>query len=221
MSDELEALIVSLEVSLLAMTLMLPPGLALAFWLARGPSRGRAVVEALVMLPLVLPPVAIGVALLAIFGRSGLGLLSLVGTWKGAAVAAAVVALPVFVRVARSAFEGVDERLEAIAGVLGASPLRVTLTVTLPLAARGLVAATVLGFARALGEFGATIVVAGAVRGETETLPIAIFQAYESRGSATALCLISGGLALVLSLVSSWLSVRAAGGGAAAPGSAG
>ncbi len=138
------------------------------------------------------------------------GRLALVGTGQGASLAAAVVALPVFVRVARAALEEVDPRLEAIASVLGASPVRVTLTITLPLAARGLVAATVLGFARALGEFGATIIVAGAVRGETETLPIAIFQAYESKGSATALCLISGSFALVLALVSSWLSPRRA-----------
>ena len=187
---------------------MLPPGLALAFLLARGPTRLRTAIEALVMLPLVLPPVAIGVGLLAIFGRQGLGFLSLVGTWQGASLAAAVVALPVFVRVARAALEDVDPRLEAIASVLGAPPWRVALTITLPLARRGLLAATILGFARALGEFGATIVVAGAVSGETETLPIAIFQAFEERGSAASLCLVSGALALGLAALSAWLSPR-------------
>ncbi len=205
---ELRALLVSLEVASLALALMLPPGLALAFLLARGPARLRTAVEALVMLPLVLPPVAIGVGLLAIFGRQGLGFLSLVGTWQGASLAAAVVALPVFVRVARAALEDVDPRLEAIASVLGAPPWRVALTITLPLARRGLLAATVLGFARALGEFGATIVVAGAVSGETETLPIAIFQAFEERGSAASLCLVSGALALGLAALSAWLSPR-------------
>jgi len=209
-SPELEALRISLEVASAAMLLVVPIGLALAWWLARGPARGRAVVEALVLLPLVLPPVAIGVALLAVLGRNGLGLVSFVGTWRGAAVAAAVVALPVFVRVARAAIEEVDPRLEGMASVLGASPPRVALTVTLPLAERGLVAALVLGFARALGEFGATIVVAGAVRGETETLPIAIFQAFEERGSATALCALSAGLALALALASAWLAPRRA-----------
>ena len=205
---ELRALLVSLEVASLALLLMLPPGLALAFLLARGPTRLRTAIEALVMLPLVLPPVAIGVGLLAIFGRQGLGFLSLVGTWQGASLAAAVVALPVFVRVARAALEDVDPRLEAIASVLGAPPWRVALTITLPLARRGLLAATILGFARALGEFGATIVVAGAVSGETETLPIAIFQAFEERGSAASLCLVSGALALGLAALSAWLSPR-------------
>ncbi len=210
MTPELRALLVSLEVATLALALVLPPGLALAFFLARSRSRARPFVEALVLLPLVLPPVAIGVALLALFGRQGLGWLFLVGTWPGASVAAAVVALPVFVRVARAALEDVDPRLEEMASVLGASPARVALTVTAPLAGRGLLAASVLAFARALGEFGATIVVAGAVTGETETLPIAIFQAFESRGNAASLCLVSGGLALVLALASALLSPRRA-----------
>ena len=208
MSDELRALRVSLETGSLAMLFMLPPGLALALYLARGPARLRSLVEAVVMLPLVLPPVAIGVFLLSVLGRGGLGFLSLVGTQRGAALAAALVALPIFVRVARAALEDVDPRLEGMAAVLGASPLRVALTITLPLAFRGLLAAFTLAFARALGEFGATIVVAGAVRGETETLPIAIFEAFEHRGSATTLCLISAGLALALAFASARLSPR-------------
>jgi molybdate transport system permease protein len=207
-SDELRALLVSLETGSLAMVFMLPPGLALALYLARGPARLRSLVEAVVMLPLVLPPVAIGVFLLAVLGRGGLGFLSFVCTMRGAALAAALVALPIFVRVARAALEDVDPRLEGMAAVLGASPLRVAVTITLPLAIRGLLAAFTLAFARALGEFGATIVVAGAVRGETETLPIAIFQAFEHRGSATTLCLISAGLALALAIASARLSPR-------------
>ena len=133
------------------------------------------------MLPLVLPPVAIGVFLLALLGRGGLGILSFVGTWRGARSPR---------RSSRSRCSCASRappsrtwtRAWRRASVLGASPRRVFFTVTLPLAARGLVAATVLAFARALGEFGATIVVAGAVRGETETLPIAIFR--PSRGGA-------------------------------------
>jgi molybdate transport system permease protein len=216
---ELAALLVSLEVGLASLVLAVPAGLALAFWLARGPRRGRALVDALVTLPLVLPPTAIGVAILAAFGSHGLGGalaatgLSVVTTWRGAALASAIAALPIFVRVARSAIEGVDPRLEAVAATLGASPARVALTVTLPLARRGLVAATILAFARALGEFGATVLVAGSIRGETETLPLAIYEAFTQPSDAdpwlaARLCLLSGGLALLLSLVATRLEPR-------------
>ncbi len=209
MSEALVALLVSLRVASVAMLFMLPVGVALAFYLARGPKRLRSVVEAVVMLPLVLPPVAIGVFLLALFGRGGLlAFLGFAGTWLGASAAAAAVALPVFVRVARAALEDVDPRLEGMAAVLGAGPIRVAVTITLPLALRGLLAAFTLALARAIGEFGATILVAGAIEGKTETLPIAIFQAFEQRGEATALCLVSAGLAFALALASAWLSPR-------------
>jgi molybdate transport system permease protein len=114
MSLETAALLVSLEVGLAALALVVPVGLGLAYWLARGPRRGRTIVEAVVMLPLVLPPTAVGVAILAVCGREGLGPwlaragLGIVATWKGAALASAIVALPLFVRVARTALEGVD-----------------------------------------------------------------------------------------------------------------
>jgi molybdate transport system permease protein len=215
---EASALLVSLEVSLAALALVLPVGLVLAYYLARGPRRGRELVDALVTLPLVLPPTATGVAILAVFGARGIGPalaragLSIVATWRGAALASAVVALPIFVRVARTALEGVDRRLEDAAALLGASRARVAWTVTLPLASRGLGAATVLAFARALGEFGATILVAGSIRGVTETLPLAIFEAIEDPAAAggdpwlgAKLCLVSAGTALALSLVAAKL----------------
>lgn len=216
MSPELQALLVSLQVSAAALVLVLPPGLALALWLSRGPTRGRTVVEALVMLPLVLPPVAVGVAILALFGRGGLGPwlatlgLQVVATWQGAALASAVVALPVFVRVARSAFDAVDPRLEAAAALLGASPARVLVTITLPLARRGLLAGASLALARALGEFGATVLVAGSLPGETQTLPLAIFEANESGrvDLALRLCALSGLLGLALAAIAARLEPR-------------
>lgn len=216
MRPELQALLVSLQVSGGALLLLLPPGLALALWLSRGPSRGRTLVEAAVMLPLVLPPVAVGVAILALFGRDGLGPwlaavgLQVVATWQGAALASAVVALPVFVRVARAALDAVDPRLEATAALLGASPARVLLTVTLPLARRGLLAGASLGLARALGEFGATVLVAGSLPGETQTLPLAIFEANQAGRVELALrlCALSGLLGLGLTAVAARLEPR-------------
>lgn len=217
MRPELEATLVSLKVGLTALLLVLPPGLGLALWLARGPRRGRTLVDALVTLPLVLPPVAIGAALLLLFGRHGAGPLleglglGVVLSWRGAALASAVVALPVFVRVARAALDQVDPRLEAVAATLGASPARVLTSVTLPLARRGLLAATTLAFARALGEFGATVVVAGSIRGETQTLALAIFEA-EAVDTALTLRLvaISALLGLLLAAVAVRLEPRRA-----------
>lgn len=216
MPVELQALLVSLKVSGAALLLLLPPGLVLALWLSRGPSRGRTVVEALVMLPLVLPPVAVGVGLLALFGRDGLGAwlaaagLQVVATWQGAALASAVVALPVFVRVARSALDAVDPRLEAAAALLGASPVRVLVTITLPLARRGLLAGASLALARALGEFGATVLVAGSLPGETQTLPLAIFEANQAGrvDLALRLCALSGLLGLGLAALAARLEPR-------------
>lgn len=220
MSAELQALLVSLQVAALALVLLVPPGLLLAGWLSRGPARGRTVVEAVVMLPLVLPPVAVGVAILLVFGRDGLGPtlaragLRLVATREGAALASAIVALPVFVRVARAALDGVDPRLEAIAATLGASRLRVLATVTLPLARRGLIAAGSLALARALGEFGATVLVAGSLPGETQTLPLLIFEANESGRAALALraCGLSALLGLALAALAARLEPHRTGG---------
>lgn len=167
-----------------ATALNLVPGVALAWALSRRGWRGRTVVETLVALPLVLPPTAVGLGLLLLFGRSGplggwlhdqLGI-DIAFTWRGVVIASAVVAFPLLVRSARSAFEEVDPRLPAVARTLGRGPLRTFLEVELPLAWRGVVAGAMLAFARALGEFGATILVAGNIPGRTQTLALALFQ---------------------------------------------
>ena len=155
--------------ALVATMVMLPPGVALAWLLARRRFPGRTVIETAVSLPLVMPPVATGLILLELFGRRGpIGrVLAAVGievvfTWKAVVLAMAVMGLPLLVRAGRAGFEQVDHRYEQIAQTLGAGPARVFLTISLPLAGRGVVAGALLGFSRALGEFGATIMIAGA-----------------------------------------------------------
>jgi molybdate transport system permease protein len=187
--DELSALWLSLGVSLWATALVAVPAILLGWLLARREFRGRLLVDALVHLPLVLTPVVVGYLLLLVVGRRGLfgSLLESLGlelafTYQGAVLAAAVIALPLVVRSVRTAVELVDPGLEQAAAVLGAGPLRRMWTVTLPLAAPGIVAGLVLGFARSLGEFGATITLAGNIAGETRTLPIAIFNATQVPG---------------------------------------
>ena len=195
-----------------ALLAVAPPGLALAWVLARYRFPGRTLVETLVTLPLVAPPVATGLILLRLFGRRGalgaflhdrLGI-DVVFTTAGVVLAMAVMALPLFVRTARVAFEGVEPRLERVARTLGASRRRVFLTVTLPLASRGLAAAALLAGARALGEFGATILVAGAIPGRTETLAVAIYQRIQLGRDAEASAL------LLLSLVVAFAATAAA-----------
>ncbi len=163
--------------------LILPPGIALGWVLARWEWRGKALVETVVALPLVMPPVATGLVLLRLLGRRGLvgrwceavfGA-EIVFTWRAVVIAAAVMSFPLLVRTARLAFEGVNPRLEQVARTLGAGPWRAFATITLPLAARGLVAGAVLAFARALGEFGATVMVAGFIPGRTATLSLSIY----------------------------------------------
>lgn len=173
----------TLGVSALAIALILPPGLLLSWLLARRDWPGKSLLETVVALPLVLPPVATGLLLLKAVGRRGpLGAwlhsldLDLVFTWRGVVLAMAVMSFPLLVRGARSAFEEVDPRLEQMARTLGAGGLRIFLTVTLPLAARGILGGTLLAFARSIGEFGATIVVAGNIPGRTSTLSLAIYQ---------------------------------------------
>jgi molybdate transport system permease protein len=168
---------------MLGTLLILPPGITLAWLLARRQWRGKSLVETLVSLPLVLPPVVTGLLLLKLFGRRGpLGRwlweafeVEVVFTWKAVVIALAVMALPMLVRAARAAIEEVDQRLEQQARTLGAGELRVFLTITLPLARRGVLAGALLAFARALGEFGATIMIAGNIPGETTTLSVAIY----------------------------------------------
>ena len=186
-SDEWQILCFTLETAFIAVALITPLGVGLAWFLARREWRGKALVETLASLPLVMPPVATGLILLRLFGRRGpLGSIlegcfgwSVIFTWKAVVLAMAVMSFPLLMRSARTAFEGVDPRLESIARTLGAGPWRVFWTVTLPLGKRGVAAGMVLAFARALGEFGATVLVAGNIPGRTTTLAVDIFQMIE------------------------------------------
>ena len=201
-AELLEVTSFTLLMAALAALVMLPPGLALAWVLARKEFIGRSVLETLVSLPIVVPPVATGLILLDLFGRRGpigrildpLGI-EVVFTWKAVVISMAVMGLPLFVRAARAAFEQVDRRYEAIAGTLGARPWRVFWTVSLPLAWRGVLAGLVLGFSRAIGEFGATIMLAGALPG-TRTLSVAIYRNAELGNDAAAMTLIAGSVAI-------------------------
>jgi molybdate transport system permease protein len=174
----------TLGVATLSTLLIVPFGVPLAWLLARRNWPGKALVETLVTLPLVLPPVATGLILLELFGRRGPlgGFLERHGgweiafTWKAVVLAMGVMSFPLLVRAARIAFEQVNPRLEQVARTLGAGSMRIGVTITLPLAARGIVAGCVLAFARALGEFGATVLVAGIIPGATATLSTAIYQ---------------------------------------------
>jgi molybdate transport system permease protein len=188
----------TLRVSLAATVLVAPVGIALGYALARRSFPGKSVVETLVALPLVLPPTAIGYLLLTLFARSGLlgertlGFdLDLLFTWRAAVLASAVVALPLVARTARTAFEEVEPRLELMARTLGMSRARTFVAVTLPLARRGLIAAVALGFGRALGEFGATVIVAGSIPGRTQTLALAIFSEIQLGNTEAALRLVA------------------------------
>ncbi len=203
------AVLLSLRVAAVATLAVAVAGTALAWVLVRRRFPGRGALGVAVMLPLVLPPTVTGYYLLAALGRSGpVGRLleavlgrGVVFTWVAAAIASAVVALPLMVGSARAAIEEVDPRLEHMAALLGRSPWQVAWRVTLPLARRGIAAGVVLSFARAFGEFGATLIVAGDIPGRTETLPIAIYAALQSgddRGALTlvALATLAGAAAL-------------------------
>lgn len=202
-----------------ATMLVLPPGVALGWILARRRFPGRSLVETLAMLPLVMPPVATGLLLLWLFGRrSAVGRaldsagLDVVFTWKAVIVAMAVMSLPIVVMTAKAGFEQLNPRFEQMAAVLGAGPVRVFLTISLPLAGRSVMAAALLGFARALGEFGATIMVAGGIPGETETLSVAIYRLTEvgRENDAIGLLVLSVLLAFVAMFVSNQVLRRRA-----------
>jgi molybdate transport system permease protein len=180
------AVLLSLKVGICATLAALVPAMALSFWLARTPSRARAFVEAVVILPMVLPPVVVGYFLLVLFGGGGPFGIHLAFTWQGAALAALVMGFPLMVRTMRHAFEEVDPGLEEAAAVLGAGRLRVFFSVTAPMALRGLVAGALLCFARSLGEFGATITFAGNIEGAGRTLPVAIWTALQTAGGDAA-----------------------------------
>lgn len=201
----------------LATLLMLPPGVLVGWVLARRRFRGRVLLETIVSLPLVMPPVATGLILLmlvapagpigGVLERAGIGI---VFTWKAVVLAMAVMGLPLVVRTARAGIEQVDQRYEAVASTLGASPWRVFVSITLPLALPGVLAGAVLGFARALGEFGATIMVAGSIPGSTRTLAVAIYSfAQTGRDSdAAVLVVVCGLIAFAALWLSNWLAAR-------------
>jgi molybdate transport system permease protein len=180
-----DALTLSLQVTIVATTALFVAGLALAVSLARRWLPGQLIIETLIFLPLILPPSVLGYFLLLALG-SGSPIVEwfhirILFTWPAAAVASAVVGLPLMAQSARAAIAGVDRRLEDAARTLGSSELEVLWRVTLPLARRGIVAGLILGAARALGEFGATLMVAGNIPGQTQTLPLAIYDAVQAR----------------------------------------
>ncbi len=198
----------SLRVSAIATVLAVVFGVALAYLLAKWQSRWTSVVEAVFTLPIVLPPTVLGYYLLTLLGtRSTLGRTweslfgaPLVFTQSGAVVAATVSALPFVIRAARAAISNVDPRVEQAARVVGMSEWKVARVVTLPLAARGIGAGVALGFARALGDFGATVMLAGNIPGQTQTLPVAVYDAVQAGDEATARTgsLVLGGIAVVV-----------------------
>lgn len=217
--EEWHALRLSFQVATCAALFSLPFAVVVGYFLARSRFRGRWLVEVLVNMPLVLPPVVVGYLLLVCFSPHGpagsllanwLGV-KVVFTWWGAVLASVIVSFPLMVRAIRLTFQGIDPRLEMAANSLGAGPLQTFLTVTLPLARRGLIAGCVLGFARSLGEFGATIMVAGNIEGQTRTIPLAIYSLTNRPGGieqswrlvVLAVILACGALA-----VSEWLERR-------------
>lgn len=216
---EWKALRFSLWVSGWAVVGSLPVGIAVAWVLARLRFPGKWLLDGLIHLPLVLPPVVVGYLLLVLLGTQGaigkilynvLGI-KLVFTWKGAAVAAAVMAFPLLVRAVRLSIEAVDRGLEDAARTLGAGRMRVFFTITLPLIIPGIITGTILAFARSLGEFGATIMILSNIPGKTQTLPLAIYtltQVPDGEAGALRLCLVALVVALAAMFFSEWISRR-------------
>ncbi|WP_063656214.1 molybdate ABC transporter permease subunit [Candidatus Arsenophonus triatominarum] len=214
---EWQAIILSLKVSSVAVLVSLPLGILMAWILVRCHFPGKTLLDSLIHLPLVLPPVVVGYLLLLSFGRHGVigewlydwfGF-SFTFSWRGAALASAIIAFPLLVRAIRLALEGVDRRLEQAARTLGANPLRVFFTITLPLILPGIIVGMVLAFARSLGEFGATITFVSNIPGETRTIPLAMYTLIETPGAeiaAARLCIIAIILALLSLLFSEWLT---------------
>lgn len=211
-SAEWQIVGLTLRTAALATLLILPPGLAVAWLLARKRWPGKSLVETLVALPLVMPPVATGLVLLHLLGRRGplggwlhdaLGI-DVVFTWRAVVAAMMVMSFPLLVRAARVAFEEVDPRLEQLARTLGASELRLFATITLPLAARGIISGALLAFARALGEFGATILVAGNIPGRTSTLSLAIYNLVQLGRDGEAFRLLA--VAVTIAFAAVWMA---------------
>lgn len=214
-----EIVLLSLRVATVATIVALPLAVVMAWLLARRRFWGHGLLNGLVHLPLVLPPVVTGYLLLVVFGRNGavgavlydLFGITLAFRWTGAALAAGIMAFPLMVRAIRLGFEAVDHGIEDAAATLGASPMRVFLTVTLPLIAPGILAAAVLGFAKALGEFGATITFVAAIPGQTQTIPSAIYgllQVPGEEGAVVSLVVVSIVLAMGALIMSEWLAAR-------------
>lgn len=214
---EWQAVELSLKVSVAAVICSLPLGILTAWILVRFRFPGKSLLDSIIHLPLVLPPVVIGYLLLIAMGRRGaIGAwlydwfgFSFSFSWRGAALASAIVAFPLMVRAIRLSLEAVDTRLEQAARTLGASPWRVFFTITLPLSFPGIVVGTVLAFARSLGEFGATITFVSNIPGETRTIPLAMYTLIETPGAETdaaRLCVIAIALSLVSLLLSEWLT---------------
>lgn len=214
---EWQAVELSLKVSVVAVIGSLPLGILMAWILVRCRFPGKSLLDSVIHLPLVLPPVVIGYLLLVAMGRRGVigeWLYDWFGfsfsfSWRGAALASAVVAFPLMVRAIRLALEAIDTRLEQAARTLGANPWRVFFTITLPLSLPGIIVGVVLAFARSLGEFGATITFVSNIPGETRTIPSAMYTLIQTpggEGAAARLCLISIVLALISLLVSEWLA---------------
>jgi molybdate transport system permease protein len=216
---ETEAIRLSLLVSFWAVLGSLPLGIGCAWLLARRNFPGKSLIDGLIHLPLVLPPVVVGYGLLVLLGRKGplgawlydvLGI-TIAFTWKGAAIASAVIAFPLMVRAIRLSFEAVDKGLEEAARTLGAGPLDVFFSVTLPLVMPGIITGVILSFARSLSEFGATITFVSNIPGETRTLPIALYTLTQSPGGsegAMRLCVISVAIAMLALMASEILSRR-------------
>jgi len=216
---ELTALLLSLKVAAYAVVWLLPVGVILGWVLARKEFVGKSVLDSLIHLPLVLPPVVIGYLLLISMGRRGVigswlydwfGV-SFSFSWRGAVLACVVVSLPLMVRAIRLSVESIDIKLEQAAKTLGASPIKVFFTITLPLTLPGVITGVMLAFARSLGEFGATISFVSNIPAETQTIPLAMFTFLETPGeemSAARLCIISIVIALLSLLTSEWVSRR-------------
>lgn len=211
-NDDLTAIRLSLQVAATATLISLPPGIAAAYFLAFGKMRGKALVEGLINLPLVLPPVVVGYLLLLLLGRNGWlgGMLAdfnirIIFTLTGAVIASSVVGFPLLVRSIRIGLEGIDQHCIQAARTLGAGWWDALLTIILPLSGRAILAGMTLMFARSLGEFGATIILAGNIPGVTQTIPLAIYQYTSIPGGdrmALSLCLVSISLSFVVLLAS-------------------
>ncbi|WP_413528311.1 molybdate ABC transporter permease subunit [Rahnella inusitata] len=216
---EWQAVFLSLKVSSLSVVCSLPLGILMAWILVRCRFPGKSLLDSIIHLPLVLPPVVIGYLLLVVMGRRGVvgqWLYDWFGfsfsfSWHGAVLASAVVAFPLMVRAIRQSLEAVDPKLELAARTLGASPWRVFFTITLPLSVPGVIVGVVLAFARSLGEFGATITFVSNIPGETRTIPLAMYTLIETpgaEGAAARLCVLAILLSLAALLISDWLAKR-------------